>query len=247
MTLKYVEGDLFDHIKSGEDIVYIAHVCNDQGKWGAGFVLPLAEKYPVSRQAYIALANRTPIPHEVVYDAIVLEMGRVQVVQVDDGESLPPFADKSGRVRVANMIAQTLGGERPLHYNHLTCCMDFLADHIKRSGGGRIICPMFGSGLAGGNFNFIEELIKDCWIRQGIDVTVCYFTKFLPSNFTPPPTGNFQVTLGASQYVYTVCNRCGVKVSRMSPAHPSQPITVGGERCLQCSGYMIPQDASPDE
>jgi hypothetical protein len=37
-----------------------------------------------------------------------------------------------------------------------------------------IICPKFGSGLAGGKWDFIEELIIDCWCKQSIDVTVCY-------------------------------------------------------------------------
>jgi hypothetical protein len=51
---------------------------------------------------------------------------------------------------------------------------------------GQIICPMFGSGLAGGDWNFVEKLIEDCWLRRDIPVTVCYLPQFLPSNWSPP-------------------------------------------------------------
>ena len=37
-----------------------------------------------------------------------------------------------------------------------------------------IRCPMFGSGLAGGNWAFIEELIDEIWIGDyNVPVTVC--------------------------------------------------------------------------
>jgi hypothetical protein len=78
---------------------------------------------------------------------------------------------------VVNMVCQTLGGKRPLYYNHLVSCMSDIVHFIGRSTGGttpQIICPKFGSGLAGGNWNFIAELIYDCWIREGIDVRVFY-------------------------------------------------------------------------
>jgi hypothetical protein len=76
------------------------------------------------------------------------------------------------------MCAQTLGGYRPLFYNHLAKCMDDLASFITNERDewhdiSEIVCPRFGSGLAGGNAVFIEELIKDCWVKEGISVTIC--------------------------------------------------------------------------
>jgi hypothetical protein len=38
---------------------------------------------------------------------------------------------------------------------------------------------MFGSALAGGDWRFIEELITDCWLVRGIQVTVYYLERFL--------------------------------------------------------------------
>lgn len=156
--MKYVEGDLFADVVEETPNTIIAHICNNKKAWGKGFVVPLAEAYPASREAYMALRE--------------LELGYVQFVNVAEN------------VKVANMVAQTLGGSRPLFYNHLARCMDRVADECK--GGWRIACPMFGSGLASGNWLFIEQLIEDCWERRGVEVTVYYLTQFLPDNWTPP-------------------------------------------------------------
>lgn len=40
--IHYVTGDATEPIGEGEKI--IAHICNDQGGWGAGFVLALSKK-----------------------------------------------------------------------------------------------------------------------------------------------------------------------------------------------------------
>ena len=50
----------------------------------------------------------------------------------------------------------------------------------------RIVCPMFGSGLAGGNWLFIEKLIEDCWLDRLIEVTVHYLPNTIPVGWTPP-------------------------------------------------------------
>lgn len=71
------------------------------------------------------------------------------------------------------MIAQTLWTERPLYYNHLVCCMERVCDLItKRNDNTKICCPKFGSGLSGGNWEFVKLLIEDCWIKRGIKVKV---------------------------------------------------------------------------
>lgn len=156
--MKYVEGDLFEGVNDETPNTIIAHVCNDKKRWGSGFVIPLAQAYPNSREAYMALSSGV--------------LGHTQFVSVAEN------------VKVANMIAQTLGGSRPLFYNHLARCMDRVADECE--GGWRIACPLFGSKLAGGDWNFVEKLIEDCWTRQGIDVTVHYLKQFMPDNWSPP-------------------------------------------------------------
>jgi hypothetical protein len=54
--IHYVEGDLFkslDEVRNSTTLVVIAHVVNDQKVWGVGFVLPLAQRFPEARDAYL--------------------------------------------------------------------------------------------------------------------------------------------------------------------------------------------------
>ncbi len=48
--ISYVVGDAT--ALQGEGPKIIAHVCNDAGGWGKGFVLPLARRWPQTRTAY---------------------------------------------------------------------------------------------------------------------------------------------------------------------------------------------------
>jgi O-acetyl-ADP-ribose deacetylase (regulator of RNase III) len=152
-VIKYITGDLFDFI-DGNTPVVIAHVCNNKGGWGAGFVIPLGEYYPIAKSCYVATA-----------EANNLKLGTIQIGPVSEN------------VYVSNMVAQTLGGLRPLYYNALCQCMDSTVLWMKDRELDSIICPKFGSGLAGGSWTLIEQLIIDCWIRAGINVTVVKFTQ----------------------------------------------------------------------
>jgi len=168
-NIKYLYGDLFDLVKDYESVV-IPHVCNNKGAWGAGFVLPLAKKYPITRQEYLNWYNSTysneiipDTPPEVIIEGDNLDLGEIQFIKVEP------------KIYVCNMVAQTRGGERPLYYNHLCKCMDELANVMERCVSPsltHILCPQFGAGLAGGDWNIIKQLINDCWIRAGLNVTI---------------------------------------------------------------------------
>lgn len=157
--IKYIEGDMFPDLKNLKDdeIVFLPHVCNDKKGWGSGFVVPLSKNYPAAKNNYL--------------NSEKIALGHTQFIPV------------SNNIIVCNMIAQTLGGVRPLYYNHLVVCMERVAETILTFGVlgvKRIIAPAFGSNLAGGDWNFISELINDCWIDRGIDVTIYY----LPGTLT---------------------------------------------------------------
>jgi hypothetical protein len=160
--IQYVEGDLFQFVASCPNKVLIPHVCNDVGAWGAGFVIPLGRTYPLAREEY-------------------LQMSTVDGYQLGH----TGFVKVAPNVTVANMIAQGMGGQRPLRYNALSKCLDTVGDYADQYDMG-IVAPMFGSGLAGGNWLFIEEMINDAWIDRGIKVTVCYLLSNMPSNWKPP-------------------------------------------------------------
>lgn len=188
MRPKYIEGDLFDDPFDVPTI--IAHVCNDKGGWAQGFVVPLGRKFPESKECYCAWCEgRLTDAHKnrlMFLSDIPFERGRTQFVRVGNFEQ---------SIIVANMVAQTLGGTRPIYYNDLARCMDSVtkAVHVVNQAAliankklCRIICPMFGSKLAGGDWNFVEKLIEDCWLRQDVDVVVYFLKQFLPSDWKLP-------------------------------------------------------------
>lgn len=42
--IEYVTGDATEPIIKEQEITYMPHVCNDIGRWGAGYVLALNRK-----------------------------------------------------------------------------------------------------------------------------------------------------------------------------------------------------------
>ena len=169
----YSEGDIFETLQSLESKTLLPHVCNNQLAWGAGFVVPLGRVYPSAREAYMQWGKGSPAPSpDKWWTYHAFGMGQSQFVPQDDGQ-----------VVVANMVAQTLGGARPLRYDKLVACMLQVAEYAEAKGIERIDCPLFGAGLAGGAWPFIHKLIQDCWISNDIGVMVHYMPDKSPPGF----------------------------------------------------------------
>lgn len=154
--INYIEGDLFgDAQKTSQDTkIIIPHVCNDKACWGSGFVVPLGKHFPEARESYLDSE---------------MTLGTVDFVQT-----------KNPNIVVANMIAQTLGGYRPLYYNALAKCMDAVKAYMDAQKIETIIAPAFGSGLAGGDWNVIKELINDCWGEYDLGISIYYLKGTFP-------------------------------------------------------------------
>lgn len=183
--IKYIAGDLFGPAieASKNAVVVVPHVVNCKGGFGSGFVVPLMKRWPHVREAYLAWFN----------NQLALAAGS-QLVALHCLNN-PPFAlgetlfisvaDQS-QIVVAHMCAQTLGGNRPLFYNALARCMEQVAKYADQRQA-VIHAPAFGSGLAGGDWDFIEKLIEDCWIRDkevqrmALDTTIYYLPGTLPT------------------------------------------------------------------
>lgn len=164
--IKYVKGDLFEVVTKSTDSILVPHVVNNIGAWGAGFVIPLMKHYPRARDRYLKWSTETDFL-----------LGNTQFVQV------------STNVVIANMLAQdgitsrstgarSRVSDRPLRYDSLVDCMNAVGDYCHEVAKltdtclPTIHCPQFGAGLAGGNWEFIDYLIQDCWNRRGIDTVV---------------------------------------------------------------------------
>src|SRR5262245_45334532 len=84
MNIAYRTGDATRPEAEGPKI--IAHVCNDVGGWGRGFVLAISQRWPEPEQRYRAWhAGKEPQP---------FALGEVQLVQV------------TPEITVANLIGQ---------------------------------------------------------------------------------------------------------------------------------------------
>lgn len=165
MKINYVKGDLFAAIKDSHDSIIIPHVCNNIGIFGAGFVLPLARAFPSAREEYLKWHREGPD----------FKLGEIQKVILDNH-------------CIINMVAQQgVGGHRPLKYPALGKCIEAVREVIKSSFVGAIHAPMFGSGLSGGRWEFIEEMIYDSWVSFGIPVTIYYLKGQTPPGWSPPP------------------------------------------------------------
>jgi hypothetical protein len=159
--LKNVEGDATNPQTTHEkEVAVIPHCCNDKGAWGAGFVLALSKKFKHPEEVYKAFCHN---------DRNYPLLGKVC------------YAKMSNFLVVANMIGQHGCGIKdgiiPLKYKSLIRAMEGVAgfvDHVKKQVKNPVVihCPKFGSDLAGGDWNFILELIRELWLEKGIDVVV---------------------------------------------------------------------------
>jgi len=140
--LKYLLGDATDPIKKP---AIIAHVCNDIGLMGSGFVVPLYTKNPKVKSEYVRWYRDT----QEGLAKPPLRLGEVQVLEFQKD------------VLVANMIAQqeTIRTNRhPLKYEALDTCL--LSVYEKAvSSGLSVHMPRIGAERAGGTWSEIEKVI----------------------------------------------------------------------------------------
>lgn len=140
-NITYLKGDASLPIDTASPRI-IAHVVNNIGVWGAGFVLSL-NKYPQVKEKYLTACR------EIERDVL---LGRNQYVHVEND-----FV-------VANMFAQngirSYTNHTPLKYELLQECLDRLVTKAEGMDA-TIHMPKIGSGLAGGDWKIIEKMVED--------------------------------------------------------------------------------------
>ncbi|MFF8731359.1 macro domain-containing protein [Streptomyces sp. NPDC015171] len=151
--IMYVRGDAT--VPSVKGAKVIAHVCNDLGGWGKGFVLALSRRWPEPEAAYRAW-HRDRARNDFA-------LGAVQLVPV------------APQVWVANMIGQrgirTGSKGAPVRYEAIGTALGRLAGEASERGAS-VHMPRIGCGLAGGKWSRVEPLVTDRLVRRGIAVTV---------------------------------------------------------------------------
>jgi len=149
----HVRGDAT--VPSVKGVKMIAHVCNDIGGWGKGFVVALSRRWPEPEAAYRAWhCDRA---------ANDFGLGAAQFVQVER------------YVWVANLVGQrgirTGSKGVPVRYEAIDAALTELADKALELGAS-VHMPRIGCGLAGGKWSRVEPLIIERLVERGVSVTV---------------------------------------------------------------------------
>ena len=151
--LIYVQGSALNRIEKKATV--IAHICNDVGVWGAGFVMALSSRWTEPQFMYLAEFMK-PVPPK---------LGETIWTPVEYG------------VVVANMIAQQGVKPRPsnlplVNYFALNKTLDKVGDFCVRSKA-VVQMPRIGCGIGGGDWNVVEGIIQDKLVKKGVRVYVC--------------------------------------------------------------------------
>lgn len=141
-SIVYLVGDATKPMGAGNKI--IAHVCNDSGAWGKGFVLALSKISPAPERAF-----REWFLGREHND---FALGAVQFVPV------------SPDIMVANMIGQhgiraLRGAAPPIRYDAVETALQTVGKKALAENAS-VHLPRIGCGLAGGEWRKIKPLIE---------------------------------------------------------------------------------------
>lgn len=170
--LTVVKGDVRSPQMTNEnEVAIIPHCCNNLGVMGAGVALALRNKWPEVYNAYTQMADMST-------QGLRNRLGELCYARVEND------------IIVVNMIGQdgtvSLNNPKPVKYWALQKCLETIRMVISETiVSGHILlgkevkpvihCPKFGSDLAGGNWDFILEIIREQILEYGIDVVVYEF------------------------------------------------------------------------
>ncbi len=155
--ITYVRGDATS--PRGKGVKIIAHVCNDLGGWGKGFVVAVSRRWPEPEAAYRRW-HRERARND-------FGLGAAQLVRVE------PY------VWVANLVGQRgmrtgRSSGAPVRYEAIDAALGLLADRAIELEAS-VHMPRIGCGLAGGRWDRVEPLVVGRLVDRGIPVTVYDF------------------------------------------------------------------------
>lgn len=146
----YLKGDAtFPQVKGYK---VIAHICNNRGSWGAGFVMAISKKW-----------SSPEIEYRKWIETKTATLGEIQLVPVEDEIVIANMIAQDGFVNFLNPVA--------VRYESLKECLNKLAYRIKANDVS-VHMPRIGCGIAGGKWELIEPIIKETLCKNDIQVYV---------------------------------------------------------------------------
>ena len=154
-NINFVNGDATKPIGNGPRI--IAHVCNDIGGWGRGFVGAISKRWEAPEKEY----------RQWFKEKESFGLGKIQLVECEP------------ELWVANMVGQkgirySANGEPPVRYPAIEDCLATLASKALELEAS-VHMPRIGCGLAGGEWPIVEALIEKTLLAKGVEVVVYDF------------------------------------------------------------------------
>ncbi len=140
MPITYLQGDATDPQAKGPKV--IAHIVNNRGGWGKGFVLAISRRWGLPEEQY----------REWYKSGRGFDLGESQIVQVRRD------------IWVANMLAQNGfkhgSGGPPIRYEALRECLLKVAPWVEEREA-TLHMPRIGTGLAGGTWSKVEPILRE--------------------------------------------------------------------------------------
>lgn len=139
LNIQYIKCDVLV-IKDKSKPTYILHVVNNLGKWGAGFVLALSDKWSEPENIYRSRKN--------------WPLGEIDICKIND------------KLYVVNMICQKgirqkydKKDKQYICYDNLKICLEKVKHMLSDINECNIRMPRIGCGLGGGKWQDIEPII----------------------------------------------------------------------------------------
>ena len=152
--IKYILGDATKPY--GEGVKVIAHVCNDMGHWGKGFVMALSKRWEEPKERYIKWYNES--------DKFYL--GNIQLVKVEHNIFVANMIGQNGLLSDENKTPFDCDATRQcLSHLREVCMYDNVSVHM----------PRIGCGLGGAKWECVEKIIVDELCAYNIQVYVYDF------------------------------------------------------------------------
>ena len=167
--LRYVVGDATRPAKTLDELVVIAHIVNDVGAWGRGFVVALSRWDDNPERAYRRWASGDFEPGA---RGKPFALGHTQTCS---------FGPATAHTWVVNLVAQRGLRRRPgdpqaLDLEALRACLRDLCSWVGGDPYGvvryRVVMPRIGCGLGGARWADVAPVIQAELVDRGIDVTV---------------------------------------------------------------------------
>lgn len=150
--LNQLRGDALEFREAGP--IILAHLVNDRATaWGGDFARAVRGRFPTAQEEFRRWSGASRGR---------ASLGHVHVVEVEKDRY------------VASMVAQHGYGPSPkprIRYSALRDCLRLVAEAAIEHRAS-VQMPRIGTGMAGGNWSFIRELIDEELVCHGIPVTV---------------------------------------------------------------------------